>query len=96
MTPNREKAEAKHSPLPWSVTPILSDLHSLKDAEGEQIQCMNAADAELVKVCVNSHSALVEALEHMKMCRDCAEGAWEDCEGGLFAIAALKAAKEAA
>jgi len=35
---------------------------------------------------------LLEGLEHMRWCRSCAEGSWEDCEGGRLAIEALSKA----
>jgi len=41
-----------------------------------------------------SHAALLDALEHMKGCRWCAEDSWEDCEGGRAALAAIEVAKE--
>lgn len=37
--------------------------------------------------------ALVEALQHMRVCADCAEGSWEDCEGGRAALVAMEMAK---
>ena len=39
---------------------------------------------------------LLEALQHMQICRECAEGDWADCDGGRAALAAIaKARKEA-
>jgi hypothetical protein len=32
---------------------------------------------------------LREALQHMRVCQSCADGSWEDCEGGIAALAAL-------
>lgn len=57
---------AVHSPLPWTFEPVLSDIGSLKDADGEQIQVIPAKDAALIVPAVNSHAALVQAL---KECR---------------------------
>jgi hypothetical protein len=36
---------------------------------------------------------LLAALEHMRYCRHCAEGSWEDCNGGRDALAAIAAAE---
>lgn len=36
---------------------------------------------------------LLEALQHMRWCRSCAEGGWEDCEDGRKALAALAKAE---
>ena len=32
---------------------------------------------------------MAEALQHMRWCSSCAEGFWEDCEGGRAALAVL-------
>lgn len=36
---------------------------------------------------------LLEALYHMQHCRSCAEGSWEDCDGGRAALAAISKAE---
>lgn len=35
----------------------------------------------------------LEALAHMQWCQSCAEGSWEDCDGGRAALAILAKAK---
>lgn len=37
--------------------------------------------------------ALADALDHMQLCRSCAEGSWNGCEGGRDAQATLAAAR---
>jgi hypothetical protein len=32
---------------------------------------------------------LRESLQHMRVCQSCADGSWEDCDGGIAALAAL-------
>lgn len=38
-------------------------------------------------------SARLDALQHMQHCASCAEGSWEDCEGGRDALAAIAKAR---
>lgn len=42
----------------------------------------------------SSHAELLAALTHMRCCQACAEGSWEDCEGGQDALAAIARATE--
>lgn len=45
---------------------------------------------------LNSRVAELQAgLNHMRWCSSCAEGAWEDCDGGRAALAAIDSAMEA-
>ena len=52
---------------------------------------LEAAERERWQALVQT---LVEALEHMQLCGPCAEGSWDDCDGGRAAEAALAAARE--
>jgi len=69
--------ELKHSPLPWVVgqhpamtrgwiiNPVLfgNKIIRLPECEGGHVALKSKADAELIVKAVNSHAALVEALE---------------------------------
>ena len=50
---------------------------------------LNHPDANLIAASPD----LAAGLEHMQHCRSCAEGSWEDCDGGRAALAALAQAR---
>jgi hypothetical protein len=85
-----------HTPGPWLVDPkrrlrIFADdditvaSTGCTDSERDRWE----ANAALIAAAPE----LLDALCHMRWCASCAEGGWEDCEGGRAALAAIAKAE---
>ena len=107
MLTDAELKQARICPSAW-IGAMLEEIATLRAALSASESRAKAAEAKAQMVLDSaaertrarldaeaSRDDLAEALQHMQRCRECADGSWEDCDGGRAALTALEAARQA-